>query len=119
MMCALQIGDWVGEESLPYIRQALEDWGLSEQILQARQAAEEREVLLQAAFSLAPPFKLFPLERNWWVATIDDDSGLPFPNKLIDGARESLRLNPQTLISQSDLPASTLLENIEMLYLPF
>ncbi len=119
MMCTLQIGDWVAEEPLPYVRQALEDWELSEQILQARQAAEEREVLLQAAFSLAPPFKLFPLERNWWVATIDDDSGLPFPNKLIDGARESLRLNPQTLIIQSDLPASTLLENIEMLYLPF
>ena len=124
MYHALELSPSVAEPQPPYLLQTLWDWEWKEQMFVAMEAAKEREELLQAAFVLAPKFKLFPLERNWWVARIDEplvqlfDS--PFPeDKKVEGAKETHLLDPQTLIVRSDLPATRLLENIEMLFLPF
>ena len=108
---------------IPYVLQCMRDWEMEELILEARREEEERKELLQTAFSLAPIIKLEHLERNWWIAYIDEPLErlleYSFPEKELEGAIELHRPSPQTLVIRTELPAPTLLENIEMLYLPF
>ena len=108
---------------LPYMLQTMREWEIEEQIAEARAAEEERELLLRTAFALAPSFQLQYIVRRWWVAAIDEPleriAEYSFPDKPVQGAKELHRIDPRTLLIRTDLSGTELLENLELLFLPF
>lgn len=108
---------------LPYMLQVMREWEIEEQIAEIRAAEEEREELLRAAFALAPMFQLQHIVRNWWIVAIDEPleriDQFVFPDKPVTGVKELHRIDDRTLLIRSDLSGTELLENLELLFLPF
>ncbi|NRB54014.1 MAG: hypothetical protein HRU41_40575 [Saprospiraceae bacterium] len=108
---------------LPYMLQVMREWEIEEQIAEARAAEEERELLLRTAFALAPSFQLQHIVRRWWIAAIDEPleriADYSFPDKPVEGVKELHRIDAHTLLLRTDLSGTELLENLELLFLPF
>ena len=103
--------------------QTMREWEIEEQVAEARAAEEERELLLRTAFALDPSFQLQHLFRRWWIAAIDEPleriAEYSFPDKPVQGAKELHRIDDYTVLIRTDLSGTQLLENLELLFLPF